>query len=79
MNVASVAGRPKSWASVDPLTVELPRLPTTWAWMMRGDTPRLVTLMPSSAPLTSPCSLPAAAAIVSARFQLCNGSPAAPS
>src|SRR5436190_17664929 len=59
-----VESRWKIACSCGPVTLLRPRVPTTWALTTRGETPRLVTVMPSSRPLTRRPSLPFAWEIV---------------
>ena len=62
---AHVSNSPSRARSVAPSTGVRPREPTTSADTIRGDTPRLVTLMPLNEPWTSEPSFFAAERIVS--------------
>ena len=51
-----MSNRPSRERSCGPVTSVVPRVPTTFAFTMRGETPRLVTLIVRSRPLTKPPS-----------------------
>jgi hypothetical protein len=62
---AHVSNRPSLARSVAPSTGVEPPVPSTSALMIRGDTPRLSTLIPRNEPFTSPRSrLPARARLI---------------
>ena len=61
---AQVSKSPSRARSVAPSVTVRPREPTTSAVTIRGETPRLVTLMPLNLPFTSPPSFFDALAIV---------------
>ncbi len=56
MKYAQVSKSPRRWRSSLPVTAVRPSEPTTSASTIRGDLPRLVTLMPLKLPFTRPLS-----------------------
>ena len=72
-NVAQLSNRPSFARSCAPVATTVPREPTTFAETIRGETPRLVTLIARSFPWTRPPSLRCACASVNVAVHRCFG------